>query len=277
MTDNIGMYYFYNGELKDSTIVQMPVLKGNKAVYEVIRLIEGVPLFLKDHYERLQGSISNIGYKIDFSFEVLADQIKKTSEANCNLNCNVKIMVILTEAGRQTLLYISKSFYPDEELIEKGVNVGLLQLERENPNIKLINLTYREAADKKIREGNYFEVLLCSSDGSITEGSKSNVFLVKENRIFTAPGANVLKGITRKYVMEACKSAGYEVLETNIAVSRLKEMDGLFLSGTSIKVLPVTGVEELCFKSAKNPVIQAIRKEYDKIIKKYIDEYVNIW
>jgi len=277
MTDNAGRYYIYNGELIDSINVEMPALEGNKAVYEVIRLIEGVPLFLEDHYERLQSSISNIGYETDFTFEVLAGQIKKTSEANESLNCNIKVMIILTGTGRQTLLYTSKSYYPDEALVEKGVNIGLLQLERENPNIKLINLTYKEAVEKKIREGNYFEVLLCSNDGSITEGSRSNVFFVKENRIFTAPGTNVLKGITRKYVMEACKSAGYEVLETCIDVSRLQEMDGLFLSGTSIKVLPVTGVEEFCFKSAKNPVIQAVREEYDKIIKKYIDKYVKIW
>ena len=277
MTDNVGRYYIYNGELRDSTIVEMPVPEGGKAVYEVIRLIEGVPLFLEDHYERMQNSIANIGSEIDFTCSVLSGQIKKTVEANDNLNCNVKIMLVLTETGKQTLMYISKSYYPDEDLIKKGVNVGLLRLERENPNIKIMNRTYREAADKKIREGNYFEVLLCSNDGSITEGSKSNVFFVNGNRIFTAPGTHVLKGITRKYIIEACKSAGYEVLEAFTAVNSLKETDGLFLSGTSIKVLPVTGVEELCFQSAKNPVIQAVREEYDKVIKKYIDENVKIW
>ena len=277
MTDNIGRYYIYNGELKDSTRNEMPAGAGGKTVYEVIRLINKVPLFLEDHYDRMKNSIANIGSQIDFTCNALADDIKKTAAANDATNCNIKIMVVFTEAGKETLVYISKSYYPDEEVMNKGVNVGLLRLERENPNIKLINLSYREKVDKKLKEGNYFEVLLCSSDGSITEGSKSNAFFVKDSKIFTAPGTHVLKGITRKYVIEACESAGYEVVEAFTAVDSLREMDGLFLSGTSIKVLPVTGVEELCYQSAKNPVIQAVREEYDKIIKKYIDDYVKIW
>ncbi len=277
MTDNIGRYYIYNGELKDSTVNEMPAGFGGKTVYEVIRLINRVPLFLEDHYDRMKKSISDIGSQIDFTCNALAEDIKKTAAANDAANCNIRTMAIFNETGKETLMYLSKSYYPEEEVINKGVNIGLLRLERENPNIKLVNLSYRETVDKKLKEGNYFEVLLCSSDGSITEGSKSNAFFVKGNRIFTAPGTHVLKGITRKYVMAACESAGFEVIEAFTAVDSLEEMDGLFLSGTSIKVLPVTGVEELRYQSAKNPVIQAVREEYDKIIKKYIDEFVKIW
>ncbi|NJD01465.1 MAG: aminotransferase IV, partial [Ruminiclostridium sp.] len=210
MTDNDGGYYIYNGELRDTAGTEMPAAAGNKSVYEVIRLIDGVPLFLEDHYERMRSSIRDSGSEPGFSLNALDGWIKKTAGANGKLNCNVKIMVMLTDGGKQILMYISKSYYPDAEMIEKGVKVGLLKLERENPNIKLINQANREAADKKIREGGYFEVLLCNNNGNITEGSKSNVFFVKEDRIFTAPGTHVLKGITRKYVIEACRSAGYE-------------------------------------------------------------------
>lgn len=277
MTDSVGRYYIYNGELRDSTNTEMSVPTEDRAVYEVIRLIDGVPLFLEDHYERMRNSMVNLGYGINFGFGVLAGQIKKIAEANGNLNCNIKVMLTFTEAGRQILLYVSKSYYPPEEIIKKGVKVGLLQLERENPNIKLMNHTYREAADKKIREGDYFEVLLQSNDGNITEGSKSNVFFVKGKRICTAPGTHVLKGITRKYVIEACKMAGYEVIETFTQTGSLSEIDGLFLSGTSIKVLPVASVEGICFISANSSVIQAIKNKYDEIIKKYVDENVKIW
>ena len=277
MTDNAGRYYIYNGELRDSNHMEIAVPVGNQAVYEIIRIIAGVPLFLEDHYERMRISMRNIGYETDFTCSSLAGEIKRTIEANGQINCNVKIMTIFAETGSHILLYISKSHYPEEELFENGVKAGLMQLERENPNIKLLNHAYRYAADKKIREGDYFEVLLCRDDGSITEGSKSNVFFVKGNRIYTAPDTYVLKGITRKYVMEACRIAGYEVCETLTAVSLLKNMDGLFLSGTSIKVLPVAEVGELGFQSAKNPAIKAVREEYDKIIKKYIDGHVKIW
>ena len=277
MEDNAGRYFIYNGGLEASTNVEMPSPAGKKAVYEVIRIIDGVPLFLLDHYFRMEGSIKSTGGEIGFSSSELLHMIGRLVKANGNVNCNVKVMAIGSSGGNQLLMYICKSYYPPEEAIKKGVKVGLLRLERQNPNIKLINHSYREAADKRIEEGNYFEVLLCSNDGNITEGSKSNVFFVKENKIYTAPGSYVLKGITRKYVMDACEAAGYEVLEAFTAVDSLNEVEGLFLSGTSIKVLPVSQIEDRSFPSAVNPVIAAVREGYEEIIKKYIERDVNIW
>jgi CRISPR/Cas system-associated protein Cas7 (RAMP superfamily) len=49
------------------------------------------------------------------------------------------------------------------------------------------------------------------------------------------------------------------------------------LSGTSIKVLPIKTVDQLVLNSPANPVIAAVRREYDEILKKYIDKHVKIW
>lgn len=277
MKDNAGKYYIYNGKLLDTAVDNMPDSSGRQTVYEVIRLINGVPLFLEDHYERMGNSMEKTGAKLHLSCSELAGQICSAAKANDNMNCNVKVMIISNEDHTDTLLYNSKSFYPDKHMFESGVSVGLLQLERQNPNVKLINNDYRETADRKMREGNFFEVLLYSRDGSITEGSKSNVFFVKGNKIFTSPGTHVLMGITRKYVIEACRTAGYEVTEAFTHVDTLEEVDGIFLSGTSIKVLPVANVEQMTFKSSVNPVVQAVGREYDKILNKYIEANVKIW
>lgn len=274
MTDNVGRYYIYNGQLKGIDKDEMPVVIGDKAVYEVIRLIEGVPLFIQDHYERMLDSVMSVGCKVGFSYEDLSLHIKKLAKANNSKNCNIKAMAFFSGSEDYLLLYMSKSFYPSPEIFEEGVKVGLLQVERENPNIKLANQSYRGAAEKKIKQEGFFEVLLCNKDGSITEGSKSNVFFVKGNNIFTAPGTHVLKGITRKYVFEACKTAGYEVFETLTSIGLMKDMDGIFLSGTSIKVLPVKSVEDQNFQSSSSSVIRAVSREYNGIINKYIYENI---
>lgn len=269
MDDNVGKFYILNGELKEASN-NVTAIKGCREVYEVIRIINGVPLYLKDHMARMEASIIAIGEKTGFNHQELSRLIKELLEANKSYNCNVKVISSYLEEKSDLLLYISKSYYPKAEEYKKGVGVGLIQLERYNPEVKMVNHDYKKLVSQSIQSGGYFEVLLYSKDGSITEGSKSNVFFVMNGKVYTAPGYSVLKGITRQYVMEACRRAGYEVVEQFIKTDDLEKLDGVFLSGTSIKVLPVASVDKYGYHSSKNPVILAIGKEFNDMIEEYL-------
>lgn len=277
MDDNVGAFYISNGELRSAETPEYVDILENRVVYEVIRIIDGAPLFFEDHLERMGNSFQAIGGKLKLSLASLKAGIKALLEANGSSRCNVKLTVYENQEEQKYLIYISKSHYPGEDEISKGVKVGLLKLERQNPNAKVLNKSYREAVAESMRTGGFFEVLLVNRDNGITEGSKSNVFFFKEGRFFTAPGSEVLKGVTRKYVLEACEAAGYEVTETLVDADGLEKIEGLFLSGTSIKVLPVSEVAGRSFGSAAHPAILSVRREYDAIVKKYIDVNVNIW
>jgi branched-chain amino acid aminotransferase len=277
MDDNVGAFYISNGAVRSAgTPMHVDVLES-RVVYEVIRIIDGVPLFFEDHYARMENSFITIGGVLKLDAGTLKAGMKSLLEANGYGGCNVKITVYERRGEQEYLMYISKSYYPGPEEISKGVATGLLRLERQNPNAKVLNQSYKEAVAESIRKGGYFEVLLVNRDDGITEGSKSNVFFFKEGRIFTAPGSEVLRGVTRKYVLEACRAAGYEVVEALVRTDGLEEVEGLFLSGTSIKVLPVSEIEGRKFASASHPAILSVRNEYDALVKKYIDAHVNIW
>lgn len=277
MDDNVGAFYISNGTVKSAEIPENVDITKNRVVYEVIRIIDSVPLFFEDHLERMEKSFIAIGGELKFSAYNLKNGVRRLLEANGNTCCNVKLTVYEDPDGQKYLMYLSKSHYPGNEEVSRGVPVGLLHLERQNPNAKILNQTYRETVARCMSKGGYFEVLLVNRDNDITEGSKSNVFLFKGGRVFTAPGSQVLKGITRKYVFEACEAAGYEVVEALVSTDALDEVEGLFLSGTSIKVLPISRVDGRKFDSPSHPAILSIKNEYDALVKKYIDGYVNIW
>ena len=74
--------------------------------------------------------------------------------------------------------------------------------ERENPNAKIINLSFREKVNKKIREKNAYEAILVDRKGYITEGSKSNIFMIKDNMLLTSPVKAVLPGVTRGEIID---------------------------------------------------------------------------
>jgi len=277
MEDQAGRYYILDGAVREASEPVRVETASGRTAYEVIRIIRGVPLFYQDHYDRIKATFKSIGLPLEMDAGQLTDDMKKLLKVNGLSNCNVKA-VLFDEAGKQRkLIYISRSYYPSEEEASRGVKAGLFRIERQNPNAKLINQTYKDAVNKKIQEGGYFEVLLVDSLGRITEGSKSNAFFVKGNKIFTAPGQFVLKGITRKYVFEACKSAGFEVVEEFIGADSLVQADGAFFSGTSIKVLPIRTIDEIILNSSENAVVSAVRREYDRLLEKYIEEYVKIW
>jgi Branched-chain amino acid aminotransferase/4-amino-4-deoxychorismate lyase len=273
MEDNIGEFYIFNGKVLEASGNTDLKQNAYSEIYEVIRVIDDVPLFLQDHYNRMKGSAEAINENMPLSIEDMIRQIQMLVRENSSKNCNVKIIVAYSNIGCNTKLYISRSYYPTAEVYEKGVSVGMLKLERLNPGIKLVNNQYKKIVSEFINDGGYFEVLLINRDGLITEGSKSNAFFIKGNKVYTAPGSSVLKGITRQYIFEACKSAGYEVVEEFVEAGKLSEIDGVFISGTSIKVLPVSIIEGKAYGSTTNTVIKNISLEYNRIIEEYIREF----
>ncbi|MGI6733677.1 MAG: aminotransferase class IV [Anaerovoracaceae bacterium] len=273
MDDNAGKYYIENGVMKEysaSGLAEALDPHGSIMIYEVIRIIDGIPLFFEDHYTRMCKSFQAIGNVCRIGAAELKAQIHKIVEANDNKNCNIKFIIFAVDQQQRVLGYISKSYYPTMEEIKKGVPVGLLPLERENPNIKFVDHDYKKTINKIKSEKGLYEVFLVDREGNVTEGGTSNIFFVKGNKIITAPEEKVLKGITRMHVIEVCKDMGYEVIETAIAASRLHEAEGVFLSGTSPKVLPVSSIDEMKYSSAQHPVISAIREAFDNRINEYL-------
>jgi len=289
MNDNSGKYVVLDGIVKDAAEAVSADSVLGRTAYEVLRIIRGVPLFFEDHFDRLIGTINAIGLSsavksgrpADNGSAITADQlkedIKKLLAANEADMCNVKIMISEIGGRVRQMIYISKSHYPTQEEADAGVKTGLLRIERHNPNAKVLNQAYIDAVSAKMKEDDYYELILVDSNGQVTEGSKSNVFFVGDSSVFTAPGEFVLKGVTRKYVFEACKKAGYQVIEQFVKANDLAKLDAAFLSGTSIKVLPISSVEQIALNSSKNPVIAAIRREYDVLLEKYIDSNGKTW
>ncbi len=275
MKDNAGKYFLLSGIVRnDPQIIDVDSTSG-KAAYEVIRIINGVPLFFEDHHERMKGSLEAIGLSFELNAGLIKESIEKLLAANKSDNCNVKIVMYEDEASGQPaqLFYINKSYYPTREEADAGVRTGLFQIERDNPNAKVLNHDYKNTVSAKMQEGGYFELILVDNNGRITEGSKSNAFFIKDNSIITAPGEFVLRGITRQYVFEACKNAGFEVTERFVEAGKLQQIDAAFLSGTSIKVLPIKTIDHIELNSSANLVVDAVRHEYDKLLERYLAKH----
>ncbi|QXM06494.1 aminotransferase class IV [Crassaminicella indica] len=264
-------YYIYNGKVYDSKNMEGFEAIGSPVIYEVIRIIEGVPLFLEEHLERMRKSALLLGLHIQKEDKTVTDEINKLIVMNKCKNINVKLLCSrVNETKQDFLVYFIKSYYPEREVYERGIHTILYYSERENPNAKVLNISFRENINKKIKENNAFEALLVNEEGIITEGSRSNMFFVKGGEVFTAPAKDVLLGVTRNRIMKVCKALNIPVIEKAISVKDIICLDGAFMSGTSVNVLPISSIGKIQLDSVYNRVIDKIAKGYIQQMKSYI-------
>jgi GntR family transcriptional regulator/MocR family aminotransferase len=241
------------------------VLKGGldmPSVYEVIRIKDGRPMFLKEHYDRLGNSLASLGLMAPFTYDELAGHIGSMISDYSIQNHNLRMEVDLSG---YSVIYMSPTHYPDPELYETGVSVGILHGERKNPNIKMMDHELRDAADAAIKEKSVFEVLLADRHGNITEGSRSNVFFIKDGELYTPPAAQILKGVTRLKVLEVAEKMGLKIHEEAISAEQALESDAAFISGTSPGVLPIASIEGKPF-DVNDTALRQIMYNYDRLL-----------
>ena len=273
----IEKFYLVNGELKSTGDLKI-FNKINKPIYEVIRIIDGVPLFLEEHLERMRESASLVDYKINKTNSEIKKDIKRLILENQIKNLNVKLICTDIEGmGQIFLSFFIKSFYPPEEYYKKGVHTTLFHYERQNPNVKVQISAFNMEVAKRLKEKKVFEALLVSKAGYILEGSRSNIFFVKGDKLYTAPKEAVLLGITRKHIFQVCEELGIKIIEENIHVGDLDKLDGAFMTGTSVNVLPISTIDHIYLDSVNNKMVKEINNAYVNKVMKYIKSKKTEW
>ncbi len=231
------------------------------SVYEVIRLTDGEPKFLEDHYERLSRSLAAVGMLTPFTLEELrgsiADLVRESGIRDHNIRVDVDV------SGHASMR-LNPTHYPDAEMYGTGVKTGLFRGERTNPNIKMMEPELRDATDAVIKRDDLYEVLLVDREGMITEGSRSNVFFIKNGEVYTAPPDKVLLGVTRAKIIELIRDMGAVLHEKSVAADSIAGFDAAFISGTSPAVMPVARIGEVAYDVGE-PLLREIMKRYDSL------------
>jgi branched-chain amino acid aminotransferase len=239
--------------------------------YEVIRVDDGIMLFLEDHLSRLRDSVKNIDkfYKLDYKY--IINILLKLKVNNGLHSGNVKLLIGFHRGIKRDPLFIAYQVlhrFPTEKQYREGIMTSLFAEERKKPNMKYINTSLQEKCRNEIIKRDVYELLLVDHDGYITEGSKSNIFLIKEGILYTSPANRVLKGITREKIIGICKESGYPLREENIPVNNLNQFNAVFITGTSPKILPVASIDTISFP-VENPLIAQLKARYEALIVSY--------
>jgi branched-chain amino acid aminotransferase len=259
----IHKFFVFNNEIKPTK--DFVPAENEGGIYEVLRVVKGIPLFLEDHLERFYHSAQISGKIITYSENQIREFLKnlieknETNQGNVLISCKINLKAF----------FILHS-YPTDNMYKEGVSCGILKAERENPNAKVFQTTVRQQADKMLADNGFYEVLLVDHLGKITEGSRSNVFFVKGKELITAPQNKVLLGITRQKTIRLAEKLNIQVKETEIELNDLGNYDAAFITGTSPKILPIKKIGDITFKP-QNEIVRQLMKSYDDLIYNYLD------
>ncbi len=258
----IQNYYVFNGEIKP--VNEFEAEENSGSVYEVLRVIRGVPLFLGDHLKRLTNSVELAGFDNRYSENEVEEFLIHLIHANQVSEGNILISIKESLAA-----YFIPHKYPGQALFEKGIMLGILHAERQNPHAKVFQTSVREQADKMKLANDFYEVLLVDHFKKITEGSSSNVFFILNNKLITAPIGEVLPGITREKTIRLADALDIEMEERSVFLDELSGFEAAFITGTSPKILPVKQIDDKKF-DPQNRIIKDLINAYDNLIEDYV-------
>jgi branched-chain amino acid aminotransferase len=245
---------YVDGKLVPASEAVIPVddlaIMRGFGVFDLMRTLNGKPLFLKEHIERLEESSRQIGLDLCWSQKELIDVVIKTLHRNNHRESNIRIVItggsspdFITPQGKPRLLIlVTKAPELPKWWYKNGVKIISLCSERSIPGAKSIDYIQATIALKQARKKNAIEAVYVNQNGHVLEGTTSNIFAFIDDTLVT-PGKGILGGITRKVVLQLAGSM-YAIDIRDINRKELIAAAEIFITGTNKALVPVVAVDE---------------------------------
>ena len=251
-------------------------LQFGDGVYEVIRIYQDRYFLLEEHIDRLYRSAEAIRLHVPYDKKQLLEKLEQLLQMN-NVNEDAMVYLQVTRGSfprlhsfpaevRPNLYAYIRTMPRRMNEIENGVFTVLTKdIRWEYCYIKSLNLLPNILAKQEAVDRGAFEAILYR-DGFVTEGSSSNIFLIKEGKVYTHPATErILNGIVRMKVKEFCESLHIPFIETAFSIGEIQEADEMFLTSSTSGIIPIIKVEEHVISQGKpGEMTRQLQAVYEK-------------
>jgi len=262
------------------TVFDHGLLYGD-GVFEGIRVYNSKIFELEAHIRRLYESAKVIRLDVPMSKDKLIRAAEKTVEANNVIDGYIRLVVtrgvgtlglnpFICEDARIFIIADNIQLYP-EELYEKGMKVISATTVRNHPlaippQVKSLNYLNNILAKIEALDSDVPEAVMYNHEGYVAEATGDNVFIVKDDVIYTPPAeAGALGGITRGIVIKLAKKENLEVVEKNLTRFDLYVCDEFFLTGTAAEVIGIVEIDGRVIGNGKpGSITKLLRQKFFK-------------
>jgi D-alanine transaminase len=243
------------------------------AVYEVFKFIGKRPIFLADHYRRMESGLRAIEIRSPWDQAAFSSVMRELMARTAFDDGIVYIQVSRGEAARAhfypddlqpTVVAYSRAFtFPDAAKKERGIRlVTSADLRWKHCDVKSVNLLANVLAKKKAQRAGADEVLLID-DGIVREGASSSFFAVRGGVVITHPlDEHILPGVVRDRVVALARAASIRVDERSLDENELFDVDEAFITSTTMGVMPVAAIDDrTMLRGSLTPMLQRLLDE----------------
>ncbi len=253
------MKIYLNGKLVDEAEAKISVFDRGylfgEGLFETFRSYDGKLPFLDKHLERMEWSSTFLGIPFPHPAH-LRKGVSDLLEANKIKNARIKILIsalnkglrpsVLEEDNEINTVILCEPFLPwPDEKYEQGIDLTFIHSVKNDPppasTVKAMNYLTKMIARREIAEKKTFDGILLTANGFVAETTSSNIFWVSGKKIHTPPTSlGLLPGVTRQIVINLIKEEGMEFSEQAITEEDLEKVSEIFLTGSTLEIMPVT-------------------------------------
>lgn len=263
-----SQYIWMDGKLVDYENATVHFLNRTlhygAGVFEGIRCYKtdrGQAVFrLKDHIERLFASAHIFSMRgIPFTQDEIVAAVKQTVAANHFEECYIRPLVYFSsnemglnlDQGQISIGVAAWEWgsYLGAESQDPGIRACVSNFTRHHINAVMTkakvagNYPNSMMAKTDALRSGFDEAIMLDSNGYVAECTSENLFLVRRGKLITPPEAPVLEGITRDSIVQIARSAGIEVVESQISRDQLYIADEAFVCGTAAELEPIREID----------------------------------
>ena len=223
-------------------------------VYEVVKVYNGQLFTMEEHVERFYASAEKIKITIPYTKDKLYTLLHQLVEAN-EIDTGHIYFQITRGACPRNHIFPGNDVQPvltgnakenprPVANLENGVKATFAEdIRWLRCDIKSLNLLGAVLAKQEAHEKGCYEAILHRGE-TVTEGSSSNIYGVKDGILYTHPADNlILNGITRQVILKCAEEIGMPVKEEAFTKEQLLAMDEVIVSSTTSEVTPIIDID----------------------------------
>jgi branched-chain amino acid aminotransferase len=246
-------WIFYNGTIVPSAeanihVSDIGLLRGY-GVFDFFRVINGHPVFMEDYLDRFDRSVAGLHLQMPYSRTDLITAIDELIHRHPEPLLGIRLVCTGGQAddaytpteGNTFIIARPFQFHP----FDAGLSLMTVEYQRELCMIKSTNYLIPISMYQTLREKQMDDVLY-HRNGYITESSRSNIFIVKDDTLIT-PSEGMLEGVTRKRILSFASDL-LTVQVRPLSLSEIFQADEVFLSASTKRITPVTKIDHHHFQ-----------------------------
>jgi branched-chain amino acid aminotransferase len=276
---------YYNGNfLPADNVTISPFNRGllyGDGVFETLRAYRGHVFRLEQHLHRMHEGLQILEIESRWVANDIERAIYEIIKLNNLSDASLRISAFRGDGEgpeppkglKASILISAKPFnnYRTEDY-ETGLHAYLVSMRRNSysplSRIKSLNYLDNILSRLEARKHNAQEALLLNTLGWVAEGATSNIFIIKDNMLFTPPvDAGILSGITRAAVLEIAGALDLKIQEEAFSPEELVRADESFLTNSLMEIMPLVMLNERKIGSGTpGPLTAELLQQYRKLV-----------